>query len=178
MKKLFIFLAAGCLLGFNSCTAKKEGGLSATAQKNIDANRAIAKCFETNDFSKIGDYIAEDAVDHAGMNGETRGLAAIKADLEAMAAAMSDLKYEFLKELADDEYGMMWMRMTATLKSDMMGMKAGDKIDSRAIELCRFKDGKMVEHWTFMDPAEMMKMMGGGMPAQLPADSTTGPAQQ
>lgn len=175
---MMIGLFAITALVLVSCTAKQDGGMSATAKKNMEANKAVAECIQKGDFSKLGDYIADDAVDHAGASGETKGLAAIKADLEAMSGSMSDMKYDIIKELADDEYAMMWMHMTGTMKSDMMGMKAGQKVDSRAIELSRFKDGKMVEHWTFMEPAEMMKMMGGGMPDQPAADTTMSPGMQ
>jgi predicted SnoaL-like aldol condensation-catalyzing enzyme len=41
-----------------------------------------------------------------------------------------------------------------------MGHKAGDKIDMKVMEVARFKDGKAVEHWSLMEPADMMKMMG------------------
>ncbi len=171
MKKILFILIAGVSLLFVSCTAKNEGGMSATAKKNLETGQAISKCFETGDFSKLGDYIAEDAVDHAGAQGDVKGLANIKSEMEKMMAGMTETKSEIIKELADDEYVMSWMRFIGTLKVDMMGMKAGDKVDSRAIELSRFKDGKVTEHWTFMEPSEFMKMTGGGQ--QPAADGTS-----
>ena len=89
-----------------------------------------------------------------------------------MMSGMTESKTEIIKELADDEYVMSWMKVSGTLKTDMMGMKAGDKVDGKSIELSRFKDGKVVEHWTFMEPSEVMKMMGGGQ--QPPAEGTSG----
>ncbi len=47
----------------------------------------------------------------------------------------------------------------------MMGKKAGEVYSMNSMEVGKFKDGKMTDHWTFVDPAEMMKMMGGAMPA-------------
>ena len=35
-----------------------------------------------------------------------------------------------------------------------------DKVDMNSIELSKFKDGKAVEHWSFAQMADMMKMMG------------------
>jgi predicted SnoaL-like aldol condensation-catalyzing enzyme len=40
-----------------------------------------------------------------------------------------------------------------------MGMPNGP-YDMTAIELAKFKDGKAVEHWNFMEMQSMMKMMG------------------
>lgn len=165
-------LVAGITLLLSSCTAKEEGGLSAAAKKNLEANQAITKCFETKDFSKLGDYIAADAVDHAGQQGDVKGLENIKAEMAKMVEGMTDMKSEILKELADDEYVMSWMKVSGTLTADMMGMKAGDKIDGSSVELSKFKDGKVVEHWTFMEPAEVMKMMGGATQPPAATDTT------
>lgn len=171
MKKMLFTLLAGISLLFVSCTAKNEGGMSAKAKKNLEANQAITKCFETGDFSKLGDYIAEDAVDHAGSTGDVKGLANIKTEMEKMMSSMSETKMEILKELADEEYVMSWMKASGIMKTDMMGMKAGDKFEGTSVELSRFKDGKVAEHWTFMEPSEVMKMMGAGAP-QAPADGS------
>ncbi|HVT85125.1 MAG TPA: hypothetical protein VHD35_07965 [Chitinophagaceae bacterium] len=51
-----------------------------------------------------------------------------------------------------------------------MGMPAGTKYDMTAIEVTKMKDGKATEHWEFMQPSEMMKMMA--QPQQGQADST------
>jgi len=45
-----------------------------------------------------------------------------------------------------------------------------------SLDVSKFKDGKAVEHWVFMDPKEMMAMMqsgAGGTEQTAPADSTT-----
>ena len=66
MKKLFACLLAAGTVSFFSCNS---GGESATAKKNKEVNDAIMKAYEAGDFSKMGDYIAADAVDHGGETG-------------------------------------------------------------------------------------------------------------
>lgn len=146
--------------------------MSATATKNLEAMRGITKCFDTKDFSKLGDYIAEDGIDHSGEQGYIKGLANMKAEFEKMVAAYENSKTEVIKELADDDYVMTWQRYTGTMKTDQMGLKTGDKFDMTVIEVGKFKDGKAVEHWSFMQPADMMKMMGG-MPNMMPIPDTS-----
>ena len=134
--------------------------MSDAAKKNLQAMHGISKCFDTKDFSKIGDYIAEDAIDHhTDEQGDIKGLANMKAAYEKMVVGYDNSKSEVIKELADDEYVMSWLRFTGTMKMDQMGMKAGSKIDMSALEVAKFKDGKATEHWTFMQPSDMMKMM-------------------
>jgi predicted ester cyclase len=173
MKKLLFMLSAGCFLFITSCNSKKEsGGLSDIAKKNLEAMHGITKCFDSKDFSKLGDYIAEDGIDHSGEQGAIKGLANMKTAFTKMVAAYDSSATEVTKELADDEYVMTWQRYKGTLKIDQMGMKAGDKFDMAAIEVAKFKDGKAIEHWTFMEPSEMMKMIGAPPP---PMNDKMGP---
>jgi len=155
-----------------SCNTKSESSLSPAAQKNLDAMHAVSNTFETKDFSKLGDYIASDAVDHSGENGDVKGLDSIKAAFVKEMAGFDNMKTETIKELADDEYVMSWERVTATFKVDAMGHKAGDKFDMKDIEVAKFKDGKATEHWSMMEPGDVMKMMAP-MQSQMgmPADS-------
>lgn len=174
MKRLLFIPMAALCCSCISCNSEADRP-STAAQKNLDAMHGVQKAFDTKDFSKLGDYIAEDAVDHAGEKGDIKGLANMKAEFEKMSAMNENPKTEIIKELADDEYVMSWLRFTGTSKGDQMGLKAGDKYDMRAIELVKFKDGKAIEHWTFMEPAEMMAMMSKmqpQMPTPMPADST------
>jgi predicted ester cyclase len=173
MKKHLSVLAIAISCIAVSCSSKSDSGLSAAAQKNIDAMNGVTKTFETKDFSKLGDYIAADGVDHAGEKGDIVGLDSMKAQFSAMAATVDNEKATIIKELADDDYAMAWMRYEGTYKTAGMGHKAGDKFDMKAVELAKFKDGKAVEHWTMMDPADMMKMMASSQPQMAaPADST------
>lgn len=172
MKK-FLFTPIALLgIFFISCN-NDSGGLSATAKKNLDAMHGVQKAFDSKDFSKVGDYITDDAVDHAGDSGDVKGIVNIKAQFEKWAAGSENDKTEILKELADDEYVMSWSRYTGNAKVAMMGYKPGDKMDMNAIELSKFKDGKAVEHWSFVQPNDMKKMMGTPPPPMpMAADST------
>jgi predicted ester cyclase len=171
MKKYLTFLAIASSSCFLSCNSKPEGGLSPTAQKNLDAMHGVTKTFETKDFSKLGDYIAVDGVDHAGQNGDIKGLDSMKTAFAKMTATIDNEKTEIMKELADDEYVMSWERYTGTYKTDEMGHKPGDKFDMKVVELAKFKDGKATEHWSMMEPGDVMKMM-----ASMSQPSTPMPA--
>lgn len=172
MKK--ILLPAILAFLFISCdNDKDEHEMSDKAEKNIAAQHGVINCFDTKDFSKLGDYVSEDFIDHAGETGEIEGLANAKAEYEKMVQTINNDKSTTILELANDDYVMTWIHFTGTLVSDAMGMKAGDKYDMKSMELSKFKDGKAIEHWVFMDPAEMMKMMGSLPSPPVPvADST------
>lgn len=145
---------------FIACTSDKKGGISEKAQKNLDAMHGISKAIETGDMSKLGDYLAEDVIDYAAEGGPAKGFENVKTELIKFTQYADNMKTEVIKELADDDYVMCWMRFTGTMKIDQMGMKKGDTYNTTALEVSKFNaDSKAIEHWTFVEPAEMAKMM-------------------
>jgi predicted SnoaL-like aldol condensation-catalyzing enzyme len=135
MKKLFLILSVVALNSLIACNS----GMSATAKKNKEVNDAIMKAFEAGDFSKMGDYIAADAVDHGGEKGDVSGLDNIVAAMKGYREQMGEVKFETISELADDDYVMVWSKM------------AGRNMTT--VDIAKFKDGKAVEHWIYMDAA-------------------------
>lgn len=150
MKANIIISTMVLSLCFISCK-EDGGGLSARAQKNKEVNNAIMKAYESGDFSKMGDYIAADAIDHGGDNGDVKGLDSIVAQMKKYHSMMPDMKSEIQRELADDEYVFTWARMNGTMN--------GVKTNMTSMDVTKFKDGKAIEHWVYMDPNELIKMM-------------------
>ena len=172
MKKLAFAVSAVILSCFITCTnnAAHEEGASEKAKKNLENTKAIISMFETGDFSKAGDYITADAVDHSTPQGEVKGLDNLKTMFAQMTSTMSNVKNEVVKGISDDDYSMVWLRQTWTQKTDdpMMGMKAGQNGDMQSVEVCKHgADGKITDHWGFMSMADMMKMM-----PQMPKDTS------
>jgi len=166
MKKLafaFSLVILSCLVTCtNNVAHEGDHGPSEKAKKNMESLKAIVDMFEKGDFSKAGDYIAANGVDHSGPMGEVKGLDSLKAMFAQMTSGMSNVKNEIMKELADDEYSMIWVRQTwdQTKDDPTMMMKAGQHGDMQTVELCKHDaDGKITDHWGFMSMADMMKMM-------------------
>jgi len=160
MKKLFFILAVVILNILIACNSE-AGGISATAKKNKEVNTAIMKAYEAGDFSKMGDYITADAVDHGGDMGDIKGLDSIVAAMKRYHDQTENVKTEVIREMADDEYVITWAKVSGTPKTDGMGMKAGQKMEMTSVDVAKFKDGKAVEHWIYMDPKDMMGVMPG-----------------
>lgn len=149
MRNLLLLPVIAVASIFISCNS--SGGESATTKKNKEVNDAIMKAYEAGDFSKMGDYIAADAVDHGGEKGDVKGLDSIVADMKRYHAQMPDMKSTTTKTLADDEYVFTWAKVSGTM--------GGKSITMSSVDVSKFKDGKAVEHWVYMDPNDMMKMM-------------------
>jgi predicted SnoaL-like aldol condensation-catalyzing enzyme len=163
MRKILFFILPFFSFAFFSCDHVKVASASdsSAAQKNLEAHRMITKTFETGDVSGIDSVIADDFVDHTD-RGDMVGKDSLKSMIKWSHDNMKDMKMKAVKELADDDYVMAWMNMTGT-SDGSMGMPKGP-FDMNSIEVSKFRDGKAVEHWSFVNMQEMMKMMGGGMP--------------
>jgi len=159
MKNYLIILMFGFILCSCSDT-KTETKVSALTETNLRASKAINEAIKSGDVSKLGDYIAADAVDHASPMGDINGIDSIKAMLGKIHTMGTDMKMEIIKTVADDEYVFDWMRLTGTTSTADWGMPVGSKYDINAVQVSKFKDGKVVEHWEFMQPADMARMTG------------------
>jgi predicted SnoaL-like aldol condensation-catalyzing enzyme len=157
MKKKLFVISTAVLCFLISCNNEKtETKESSAAQKNLDATHVVMKAFETGDISMIDSVISSDFVDHTDMGDKNRD--SLKAMITTMHSKMPDMKFEPIKELADDDYAMSWSRYTGT-SDGSMGIPKGP-MKMTAIDVVKFKDGKATEHWEFRDMQEMMKMMG------------------
>lgn len=159
MKKIFFAAFTGLLCVGTSCndnaTANKG---SAQKEKNIAASDMISDAFKTGDVTKIDSAVSDDFIDHTDQ-GDKKGKDSLKSMINMVHTNFKDMKMEKVKELADDDYVFTWMRYTGN-SDGAMGMPKGP-YDMSAIEVAKFKDGKAIEHWSFMDMQSMMKMMGG-----------------
>ncbi len=148
MKNYFLLLTISSVVTLMSCNS---GGMSATSKRNLEVNDAIMKAYEAGDFDKMGDYIAVDAIDHAGETGDVVGLDNIIAEMKKWKEMSSDMKSTESRSLADDEFVFTWATVTGTMN--------GNSVTMKSVDISKFKDGKAVEHWMYMDPKDMAMMM-------------------
>jgi len=175
MKKILFFILPIFSFALFSCdhvdhATVASASETSAAQKNLEAHRTISKAFETGDVSGIDSVVADDFLDHTD-RGDMVGKDSLKSMIKWGHENMKDMKGKVVKELADDDYVMAWMNFTGT-SDGSMGMPKGP-YDMNTIEVSKYRDGKAVEHWAFMNMQEMMKMMGSGMPAAEPGKKDT-----
>jgi predicted SnoaL-like aldol condensation-catalyzing enzyme len=176
MRKIFFVLSAGLFCFFTACNSDTKTASSTSStdnsvtQKNLDANQVVMKSFETGDASMIDSAVSSDFVghtEHGDMNRDS-----LKAMIVSMHKEFPDMKMETTKELGDNDYVFSLIRNSGT-SNGAMGMPKGP-FEMHSIEVSRFKDGKAVEHWSYVDAGEMMKMMPQMKPMdnKMSADTT------
>lgn len=156
---LFAAATVWCCVLLSCQNAANNNMADSQTEKNKIAVRDVYQGIQTGDITKLS-VIADDAVDHAGPNGqEIKGGDNIKKMLADMHNHIKDLKVEIVADAADGDYVFTWCRMTGTAVDSSMGMAPGTNLDSKCVDVVKFKDGKATDHWCYMDPKEMMKMM-------------------
>lgn len=171
MKK-YLFLMIGAASLFSACNNSGTGTSAETKtdssgsveQQNMMKNRSVYKAIETGDSATIHNLIADDAVDHQGPKGtEVKGGAEITHMLTDIHNHVKDLKFDVISDAAKGDYIFSMVQMSGTMTDNAWGMPAGTKMNSKSVDVIRVKNGKMVEHWGFLDPRDMQQA-GSNMP--------------
>lgn len=176
MKKIYFSLACMLLASVYSCNmGTSSSGSASSGNSQLDSmksmNEQVYKGFSSGDFSAFEKMVASDAVDHGMGEKDVVGKDSIEKDLKEMNSQFKDLKFEILSESADSNYTMTMVRMTGTSNDAKTGFPAGSAVDNTSVDVLKWTDGKVTEHWVYMDSRDVMKMMAS-MPAPPKADST------
>ncbi len=161
MKQIF-FIAFSGLLCLTSCntgtttTADNNDDNKAKKEKNLAASDVVMKAFQTGDVSGLDSVIADDFVDHTD-RGDMKGRDSLKSMVKFVHSNFSDMKFDKVRDVTDGDYVYTWVNYSGTSDGTMGIPKGPYKMGT--IELSKFKDGKAVEHWSFVDMQDMMKMM-------------------
>jgi predicted ester cyclase len=130
-----------------------------SAEQNQAAmRRVITEAFNKGNYSVLRDYFDPDFVEHQfGLHATIEGM---QADIQFLRAAFPDFTVTIEDMVAQGEQ--VWVRMTArgTNRGGFMGPPNGKSFKIAVFDVCRFKDGKIVEHWGSPDRFAMLAQLG------------------
>jgi predicted SnoaL-like aldol condensation-catalyzing enzyme len=183
MKKIIFLSVLGLICLIYSCNQPaSSGGASGSGTDTAYVNKikaindAVYTAFETGDVSKLDSSFAlPNLVDHGMGMKDVVGRDTIKAMFAKVHSQFNNLKLQVVSESVDSNYSMAWVHMTGTPTSAESGFPVGVPIDMMSVDVVRWENGKAAEHWGYMDPRDMMKMMppSSSMPKamSMPMDS-------
>jgi predicted SnoaL-like aldol condensation-catalyzing enzyme len=166
MKKILFMGCAGLVCIFTSCNSSTPATTDAPGttdsskaglQKNLASSDVVMKAFQTGDVSGLDSVISDDFIDHGDM-GDKKGKDSLKAMVKFVHASFKDMKFDKVRDdVADGDYVYSWVTYSGTSDGTMGMAKGPYKFNS--VEISKFKDGKAVEHWGFIDGQDIAKMM-------------------
>jgi steroid delta-isomerase-like uncharacterized protein len=131
------------------------------SEQNKEIVRQFVNAWDAGDTDSFGDYLATDVVDHQAFPGQAPGIAGIVEIASMMQKAFPGATNEIHNLIAEGDLVSGVSTLRGTHEGDFMGMPAtGKPFTVTAIDITRFADGKMVEHWGLIDQAGMMIQLG------------------
>ena len=108
-------------------------------------------------------------VEHEELPGLNPGKEGVLDLFRAYVVAFPDLRMEVLDLLASGDKTVARVKATGTQEGEFMGLPpSGRAVEVQLIDIMRFEDGLVVEHWGVMDMLSMLQQLGA-MPDGLPA---------
>jgi steroid delta-isomerase-like uncharacterized protein len=113
------------------------------------------------DFAAAEVYVAPNAVNYTPVPGEPPGLEGFRYRMGMMHGAFPDLHFNIDDQVAEGDKVVTRGTMTATNTGSFMGMPStGKAVQVSYIDILRFTEGKLFEHWVQMDMLGMMQQLG------------------
>jgi predicted ester cyclase len=160
-----------------------------TEAKNVANHKKAYELFSKHDKGML-DLVADDiAVIEYGQPTDVKGKKAFAAFLDSNWKGFSDMKLSPDEVWGAGDYTFALLHMTGTNDGDIAEMKlkkTGKAIDVRVGEIVKWKDGKAVAAYPFMDGMDIASQLGlvggpgaeGKAAAAAPADKAAAPAEK
>jgi predicted ester cyclase len=132
--------------------------IMSTEQNQAAFRRVIAEAFNKGNYNVLPDLFIPDFIEHQfGLHPTIEGM---QADIQFLRTAFPDFNLTIEDMVADGDN--VWARMTArgTNSGGFMGPPNGKTFKITVFDQCRFKDGKIAEHWGSPDRFAMMAQLG------------------
>ncbi len=132
-----------------------------TEQNKRIMRRVYDEVINKGNLDLAEELIAVDLVEHEEFPGLSQGLEGFKQFLKMFRDAFPDLHFSVEDTVAEGDKVVSRFTIRGTHKGEFMGIApTGRQVEVPAIDICRFADGKLVEHWGQSDMMSMMAQLG------------------
>lgn len=157
MKKVFIIIAVTA--AFYACNKNSANDMTL---KNEERMRTFTnEVINKHNPAMIDSLVSPDYVEHVADPNYPPTREGLKENMEDFFKGYPDIKSKINFLVADSDKVMMQYTITGTNTGYMLGMPpTGKKINIDGVDIVRYKDGKAVEHWGYMEEMKMMAQLG------------------
>jgi predicted ester cyclase len=129
-------------------------------QENIvRLRKLIEQGFSRGDLSVFDELVAPDCVEH--QRGNMPGLEGAKNTVTTLHRWMSDFELKIVDVVADGDKVWSLNRARGVNTGSIMGNSpTGKAVEVDVIDIVRFRDGKVVEHWGIADQVGLLMQIG------------------
>jgi steroid delta-isomerase-like uncharacterized protein len=129
----------------------------------VTMRRLYEEVINTGDHDRAEEFIAPDMYDHDPSLPENlrHGTEGFKYFFSMAREAFPDLQFTIEDMIAEGEKVVTRFTLRGTQEGEFLGMApTGKRVEVTGIDITRFSDGKMVEHWANTDDLGMMQQLG------------------
>ena len=131
------------------------------ASANAARQRALVETLQNQGrLERIGEFIHADVVDHAKAPELPPGIEGVAMVLRAIRSGFPDHDAKVLHMIAQGDLVATHKTFTGTHKGEFFGMApTGKRATIRVMDIVRYRDGKVAEHWNIVDVAGLMQQL-------------------
>lgn len=145
----------------------------------IERNKAVARrtweeIFPACDVEGLAAVMDPDVVSRGRRPDEPSGIEGAKQTMLWLASVFSDQRWEFKDLVAEGDIVVCHVTHHGRHTGDLMGIPpTGRTVAYPYVHFVRFRDGKVVEHWSVRDDMTLMRQLGV-MPDRQPVGVAAG----
>ena len=127
-------------------------------QNQLVFRRVIAEAFNKGNYAVLPELFNPDFKEHQfGLHPTIEGM---RGDIQFLRTAFPDLSLTIEDMVAEGDK--VWVRMSArgTNRGGFMGPPNGKSFEIAVFDVCRFSEGKIVEHWGAPDRFALLAQLG------------------
>jgi predicted ester cyclase len=139
------------------------------ATSNTDLfRRLIEDGFARGDLAAVDDLVADGVIEHQwGVPPGATGPERIKRLIQGLRNAFPDLSCHIEHVVEDGDLVWGHFRASGTHRGAFLGLEpTGKQMAINVIDICRFADGKVMEHWGVPDRLAVLEQLGARPAAQ------------
>jgi predicted ester cyclase len=159
MRKYFLAFALFLLVPI--LVYSQDTDKSSMNEKYKSIYKEVLNALTSGNVDVLDKHMAKDIIEHdpSPMMSDKTGIARIKEDFNAYHRIFPDMNAQVHNIAVSGDYLFAYLTFTGTTSEPHMGMPANHKMTMNAVDLVRFKNNKIVEHWGFTSNEDIMKMM-------------------
>jgi steroid delta-isomerase-like uncharacterized protein len=130
-------------------------------EANLASLTKFAEAVNTGKFDLFREAVASGNIDHDPARGQVPGPEGYRTFFTDLRHAFPDISVTLDTLVADEESIAIAYTLAGTHNGSLRGLSpTGRKIKIRGVQICKFKDGKMVERWGSSDELGMLQQLG------------------
>jgi steroid delta-isomerase-like uncharacterized protein len=144
--------------------------IEAGSESGLDLNKTLVRSFleawNTRDFDRFDELMADDAVLHIGGGDVSCNPAGTRAIAVEWTTAFPDWRFDLLALVAEGDRVVAHMPYSGTHRAEVVGVApTGRRCTVDEMVIFRIADGKIAEAWEVFDEAGMWRQLGVPAPA-------------